>query len=274
MNRQLSVRDIQEESLKILLDVHDFCMSNGIRYSMSGGTLLGAVRHKGFIPWDDDVDIFMLRPDYDKFLATYSSQKYKLMSMETDKDYFLPYAHVVDMERTVMTYNYYPFSKQDCGVKIDIFPIESVSDNAEDYDRQFERCLALGKPFLYARKAYWKFSWSKSPKYKVQLLLKKIKTFNGRAAYYYCHKIDENARQWSFGSTSYYGLVCLPLARTKQRFHKENFTHTVLLEFEGHKLCAMNGYENLLRIAFGPDYMTPPPPEQQKPVHGMELFYK
>ena len=258
----------------ILLDVHDFCTRNEIQYSLSGGTLLGAVRHKGFIPWDDDIDMFMLRPDYDRFLATYKSDKYRLMSMETDRDYFLPYAHVVDMDRTIMTYNYYPFSRRDCGVKIDVFPIESVSDKPEEYDEQFARCLELGKKFFYARKAFWKYSWDSSFKYKWQLLLKKIKTCNGRAAYYYCKKIDENARRWAFGSTAYLGLTCLPLARTKQRFPKEDFSHTVLLDFEGHKLCAMNGYEDLLRIAFGPDYMTPPPPEMRNPVHGMEIMYK
>ena len=102
--KQLTLRDVQMVSLEILLDVHEFCMKNGIRYFMSGGTLLGAVRHKGFIPWDDDVDIFMLRPDYDRFVASYHSDRYVLLTMENDKDYFLPYAHVADMERTVIEY--------------------------------------------------------------------------------------------------------------------------------------------------------------------------
>lgn len=274
MGKQLTVKDIQDESLKILLDVHEFCMKHDIKYSVSGGTLLGAVRHKGYIPWDDDVDIYMLRPDYDKFIATYKSDNYVLMSMETDKDYFLPYAHVVDMKYTEMTYNYYPFYRKPCGLKMDVFPIESVSDKAEEYDAQFERCMQLGKKFFYARKAFWKFSWNKSFKYRLQLLIKKIKTLNGRSAFYYCKKIDENARQCPFGSTHYLGLTCVPIPRTKQRFPAEDFTHTVLLDFEGHKVCAMNGYEDVLRVAFGPNYMTPPPPEQRVPIHGMEIFYK
>ena len=274
MGKQLTVKDIQDESLKILLDVDEFCRKHDIKYSLSGGTLLGAVRHHGFVPWDDDVDIFMLRPDDNRFISTYTSDKYHLLSMETDKDYFLPYAHVVDMDRTVIGFIHFPFYRKLCGIKIDILPIDSVSDNPEEYDAQFQRCLDYGEKFRYARMARWRFSWYKSIRGYLRLLMKKIKTLNGHSVYYWCKKIDDNAQQHPFGSTNYLGLTCLPLARTKQRYPASVFTHTVRLPFEGHQLCAMNGYETVLKAAFGPDYMTPPPPEEQCPVHDMEIFYK
>ena len=263
MGRRLSLEEVQAKCLDIMLDVHDFCLKNGIKYSMSGGTLLGAVRHKGFIPWDDDVDIFMLRPDYDRFVSTYESSRYVLMSMERDKWYSLPFAHVADVTETEIEWMNVPFCHENGGVKIDIFPIESVSNIREEYDAQFDKCVELGHYHYYARKALARFSTKQSLLENYKLLKKKIRTLNGRDAIRYCHLIDENARQYPFGSTDYIGLTCLPISRTRQRFRKEVFDDTVLLDFEGHKFCAMAGYIDVLLEAFGPDYMTPPPPEER-----------
>ena len=86
--------------MKILKDVHAFCKANGIRYSMAYGTLLGAVRHKGFIPWDDDIDIVMPRADYDRFCREYKSDRYELFCSARQPDAYVAYARVADMRET------------------------------------------------------------------------------------------------------------------------------------------------------------------------------
>ena len=69
MERKLTLNDIKKVSLDILISIHEYCKANGIKYSLGYGTMLGAVRHKGFIPWDDDIDLAMMRPEYNKFIS-------------------------------------------------------------------------------------------------------------------------------------------------------------------------------------------------------------
>lgn len=263
MGKILTLREVQERSLDIMLDVHDFCMKNDIQYSMSGGTLLGAVRHKGFIPWDDDVDLYMLRPVYERFIRIYRSDRYVLRTMENERGFCLPFAHVADMEETDIEWVKSPFSFRTSGVKIDIFPIDSVSNIREEYDAQFDKCVSYYDYYFYARKAFLRFSTHESFRYNFQLLKRKIRTLNGLSAIRCNRLIDKNARKYPFGSTDYIGLTCLPLIRVRQRYPKEVFDDTVLLDFENYKFCAMKGYEQVLLEAFGPDYMTPPPPEER-----------
>lgn len=127
------MREIQREELKklefdILKDVAEFCEKNQIRYYLCGGTLLGAIRHKGFIPWDDDIDIIMPRPDYIRFNNLYNKRdsNYKVHSLFTDKNWYSTFAEVEDT-RTIKTYN--GFNQLGTfGVNIDIFPIDGSPD--------------------------------------------------------------------------------------------------------------------------------------------------
>ena len=92
MKEITDIRELQEIEFDILCDIARFCRENGIRYFLCGGTLLGAIRHKGFIPWDDDVDIGMLRPDYERFLETYKSDHNELWWHGNKSGYFSPFA--------------------------------------------------------------------------------------------------------------------------------------------------------------------------------------
>ena len=131
--REMTLTEVQQACLDILKDIHNFCQQNGIKYTLQGGTLLGAIRHKGFIPWDDDIDIAMPREDYDRFIRTYTSKKgYKLFSRELApmrKSVFLAFSRVCEMQKTFVDCRMLPWTSEETGVWVDVFPLDGIEDS-------------------------------------------------------------------------------------------------------------------------------------------------
>ena len=169
MNLKQAVRkieDIQELrniQMGILDRVHQFCEAHGLRYFLSSGTLIGAVRHKGYIPWDDDIDIYMPRQDYEQFLQTFSDAEgiYRAINPATEPHYYYTFAKVVD-QRTRMVEK--ETEGYEIGVYMDIFPVDYVTDNLSRRERVFRlkkllykirRCKISNTNPLKSRLAYW-----------------------------------------------------------------------------------------------------------------------
>ena len=130
--RIMTSDDSKQVSLEVFDDIHDFCIKNNIRYSLSGGTLIGAIRHGGYIPWDDDIDIYMPRPDYERFLKSYkSSNKFRLFAKSLSNSEMV-YARVCEMEKTFVTSRLNFWTKEEKGVWIDIFPVDGAGDTYEE----------------------------------------------------------------------------------------------------------------------------------------------
>ena len=122
MKKNISVEELKMLQLKILDSIDDFCKKNEIQNFLFSGTLIGAVRHKGYIPWDDDVDICMKRKDYDRFFAEFNQQRQdtlKAISTETEKDYYLASGKVIDTATVIEEENNYAMP---IGVYVDVFP--------------------------------------------------------------------------------------------------------------------------------------------------------
>ena len=121
--------DIPEELRTILLcvldDINAFCRKNGIPFFLFGGSLLGAVRHQGFIPWDDDIDIAMPREAFDRFIESYKSDVCTLVWHGNQSTYFYPFAKVCH-RKTILVENAFP--RNPLGVHVDVFPIDTVPD--------------------------------------------------------------------------------------------------------------------------------------------------
>ena len=259
-------RVTSEESKSIILDilnnVAEFCDENSIRYYLTYGTLLGAIRHKGFIPWDDDIDIAMPRPDYDRFVDLYGAKgDYKISAPLVDKDCAWQWVKVYD-GRTVkyeegVDYNY--ISPR--GVDIDVFPIDGVPD---DYDEFINHGKKLISSHIYFNKVISPYNGSI-----IKRLFRLILRIIGRD--YFMRKNIQEAMKYEYSSSEMIGH--LPhLEPYLKRCPRSLFDSRVEVEFEGNNYWAPAGYDLFLKELYG-DYMQLPPIEKRVASHEQEIYW-
>lgn len=273
METELSLEEIQQFSLKVLLHVHEFCVRHNIQYTLAYGTLIGAVRHKGFIPWDDDIDIIMTRENFERFLKVYhSSEDFMLVSPE-DKNSFIAFARVCDMKDTRIV-SRIPWSNYETGVWIDIFPIDSISDNEEEHKSRWRRLYRSHTLFSVARgakaSAINRYQWQKSNS---RIWLKKIIFLNGIFVRKSVERFIAKIKSPRYAHSAH----CAQLACCDEYgfYEKKDFEQYTTLEFEGHELCVIREYDKVLRQLYG-DYMQLPPVEKRVPQqsHYLKFYHK
>ena len=270
--RQLTLKELQSFSLEILKDVAGFCERNGIRYSLGYGTLLGAVRHKGFIPWDDDVDLMMPREDYERFRSAYRSDKFTFIDSRNTPDCFIVFGRVCDMEKTIAK-SRIPWINKDVGVWIDIFPVDRVPDDSQTYERIYESLLILMKTNVRIRRVH--ASPSSAFSFVERLRLMALKMINPRLA-----KSDPNAivkdmtvliSLLSPQQSLHWSQLCCPDVGTNEFFMDEDINEYIPLRFEDRDFFAWKGYDRILRDSYG-DYMILPPENKRKPLQSYIKF--
>lgn len=262
---------IKNIQIDILVEIDRICRENNIKYSLAYGTLLGAIRHKGFIPWDDDIDLMMLRDDYDKFLDIVKfnlSDKFYLTNFEDNSYYALPFAKVM-AHGTVMKENSSKMSKAPNGVWIDIFPIDISPDNIELKKQQYKKSQRI-KSILFCKKNY---SFGKKGLKLLFYRLRKI-IYLPISHKKLVSDFNKNAKRFINNYKSADEVVCLcgNAGVRKATFKKIWFSNYIEMEFEGHKVLGIADYDSFLTHTYG-KYMDLPPEGERVPHHFVEEIY-
>ena len=259
-----------EESRKILLsimdDIDSFCRKNGIQYSITSGTLIGAIRHKGFIPWDDDLDIMMERKEYDKFVSTYKSDKYQLLSVNTNSDWADLYFRVVDNRTTIKWKNCSGYSH---GLWVACLPFDHIPTDERQFENLKRKADCYYKFFWRIKNSMWMEN-SSVLRNTIKLLFRCL--YKLLPATFVGVKMENIIREYSklpsekFGSVSWWWNRIL-------KFPANTFDGYCDVEFEGRQYMAIKNYDLYLRQVYG-DYMQLPPEKDRVPQHGYIAYWK
>ncbi|MFU0799095.1 MAG: LicD family protein [Xylanivirga thermophila] len=263
---ELEVQEVKQIQKEILDVVIDFCNKNRIKYFFCGGTLIGAVRHKGYIPWDDDIDIALLRKDYEKFINNFNSYNdlYKVYEPQNTDWYPYPFAKVTFVKSIIKEAT--DSMIHDIGINIDIFPIDNVSEKKEDQKklvkaiRRKRNVLDIKTIKINKKRAFYK---------NLILFIGKF-IFKHKAPNDIALDIEHLATKYISCKTSKAGVIVWGYGEC-EIVSKKIFADTINLEFEGDKYSVPIGYHEWLSSIYG-DYMELPPPEQRVSHHDFKAY--
>lgn len=261
--------ELRQIQLSILEVIDEFCAKNNIVYYLTGGTLIGAIRHEGYIPWDDDIDISMFRSDYERFVNSFNeySDKYQVFTAENCDWYPFPFAKVSDMD-TLLIEEYDKFEKYDIGINVDVFPIDDCPSNPLELNFLMKRIKILRKMLaikllpIIPKQAFYKNVILSIGK----ILCKRI-SLNEIAL-----RINDLAKRYNSIQMEKCGIIVWGYGQ-REIVNKSIFRKTCYVKFEEKNFPAPIGYHGWLTSVYG-DYMELPPREKQRSHHEFKAFIK
>lgn len=265
--REIQFEEMKKIELNILIYFTEVCEENNLRYYLGGGTLLGAVRHKGFIPWDDDIDVMMPRPDFQKLLSlSINNENYNIIKPGT-AGYYYNFAKLVDT-RTILEEK--GIKRIDgLGVYIDIFPLDGMPETPDARKKRFKElnsirkrinntCLLKPKfhrnPFAYLNACR---IYNSNKNIDLSSLQKKYLDSALKNSF------DDS--EFVFAAGGAYGV--------RDIFPGKWFEKEIELQFENLSVKAFNGYDFYLTQLYG-DYVTLPPEDKRVTPHHSIVYFK
>lgn len=262
--------ETQEMMLDMMKWFHRFCQEKGLTYYVIGGTMLGTIRHKGFIPWDDDIDVGVPREDYEKLLANKEAffkneKRYSLESFrDGNSDFEYPYAKIYDTNTTLVE-NCRAKTKR--GIYIDVFPLDGIGDNKEEAYKNYRHILKQIN-FLMTRICALRKSrsWVKNLAIVISQSIPQFIVNNQKLI----KRIDALCKSRSFNSSEYIGNLVGNWG-IKEIMPKTYLGKPTLYEFEDTEVYGAENYDDYLTCVYG-DWRKLPPIEKQKSHHDYLLL--
>ena len=263
--KELNIDEIRLIQLGVLKKVATYCEDNNLAYSLCGGTLLGAVRHKGYIPWDDDIDIMMPRLDYEKLIESYNDEELTLFEIRKNKKYDKPFAKIAD-NKTILKEN--TKTNYEIGVNIDIFPVDGFPSDSKLIENHVRKI-----------KSYYNL-----------LVFRSLKTRKGRnmikntsllilqplvrliPKIFFMKRIVELAKVYDFEISRNAGIAVWGYG-TREVCPKHIFEEYIMYKFEEFEFKGIKDFDTYLTNVYG-DYMKLPPEEKRVTHHDFRAFLK
>ena len=264
--RRLSFKEVQDELLDILSEFDRVCRENNIRYTLAYGTLIGAVRHKGFIPWDDDVDVCVPRPDYERLVQLAKEGVFKknfVLTGDRNKGDYHAFAKLVNTDVPIKTGNHIEVPY----LFLDVFPLDGMPESKEEIDKMFRKenrwSVIKGITEWYTMYKWWgPIAWIIGWWFYLGVMV-----FGGH--YRMLRKLNKSALRYPFGESELCGVHGVGYKRGI--FPTKYMDELCELEVEGRKFLAMSNWDDWLTRRYG-DYMQLPPKNQRVSHHYFRAY--
>ena len=279
--RELQLKEIQNIELKILIELDRFCRKNNLKYYLCGGTLLGAIRHRGFIPWDDDIDVMMPRENFEIFINKFNHEFYKVKYINTCNKYIEKSCKLVDT-RTLLKSNHLRKKTIEENIFIDVFPIDGLPENKylqKIHVLLVQVIIAIHSSTVlsysiskrYNDKNSGVFYWKKYFRTFIKFLM--ITTIGITNTRFWIIILNKILKRYNFDNSLWVAALTSGIYGEREIMPKKIFCRSEIVKFERYKFFAPIGYDYYLKRLYG-DYMKLPPVEFRQSHHNFKAYWK
>lgn len=274
MLKKLEMDEIQKISLEVLKFVADICEKENLDYFLAYGTLIGAVRHKGFIPWDDDVDILMPRKDYQRLIKYMIKNKeelkpFQLFNADTHKDYPYMISRISNTDYPIVVDNEKSYG---LGIFVDIIPLDGVGSDLAKATKLAKRAKKLSSLyFLSTREKLCRDNTKSAFKMCIKVPAFAFAKLMGKN--YFRKKLESLASINDYINSDFVTCVVWSTYGEREIYKKSYFEESVVLSFDKYEFNAPKEYDKVLKRLYG-DYMKLPKEEDRKGQHLYSVYSK